>query len=73
MDALHIPEYQLCHHQICLAHCITHLCDFKKGEAHVCHVQWKDRVSFWSLITYGAVHAKGDIFVKNEYSLQDGT
>ena len=22
---------------------------------------------------YGAVHAKGDIFVKNEYSLQDGT
>ena len=25
----------------------------------------------WNI--YGAVHAKGDIFVKNEYSLQDGT
>lgn len=22
------------------------LCDFKKGQGHVCHVQWKDHVSF---------------------------
>ena len=29
--------------------------------------------SYLTKNTYGAIHAKGDIFVKNEYSLQDGT